>query len=52
MKLLNFTIPPTLTLVTALGYEKIGAQKIKKKFFFQDKFFSLKAHAYYFIVLI
>ena len=37
--------------VTAFGREKIVAQKIKKQFF-QDKFYSLKAHAHYFTVFI
>ena len=37
---------------TAFGPDKIGAQKIKKQFFFQDKFYSLKAQAHYFTVLI
>ena len=38
-----------LMLVTAFGHKKISAQKFKKQFFFQDKFYSLRAHAYYFI---
>ena len=39
--------------VTALGCKKVGAQKIKKKtIFFHNKFYSLKAHAHYFTVLI
>ena len=37
---------------TAFGRDKIGAQKIKKTIFFQDKFYSVKAHAHYFTVLI
>ena len=40
------------TLVTTFGCEKFGTQKIKKQFFFQDKFYSLKAHAHYFTVFI
>ena len=38
--------------VTNFGYEKIGAQKIKNIFFFQDKFYSLQTYAHYFTVLI
>ena len=38
-------------LVTAFGREKIGTQKFLKKFF-QDNFYSLKAHAHYFTVFI
>ena len=38
--------------MTAFGRSKIGAKKIKKQFFFQDKFYSLKAHAHYFTVYI
>ena len=39
--------------MTAFGSEKIGAQKIIKQFFFfQNNFYSLKAHAYYFTVII
>ena len=37
--------------VTTFGCDKIGTQKIKKNFFFQDKFYS-KAHPGYFTVLI
>ena len=37
-------------MVTAFGCKKIGVQK--KKNFFQDKFYSLKAHAHYFTILI
>ena len=37
--------------MTAFGCNKIGTQKIKKQFFFQDKFYS-KAHPGYFTVLI
>ena len=37
--------------VTPFGHKKISAQKLKTGFF-QDKFYSLKAHAHYFTVLI
>ena len=39
-------------LATTFGREKIGAQKIKKQIFSQDKFYPLKAHTHYFTVLI
>ena len=44
---------PMLVLIQffTLGHKKIGAQKIKT-FYFQDKFYSLKAHVHYFTVLI
>ena len=38
-------------LVTTFGHKKISVQKLKTSFF-QDKFYSLKAHAHYFTVLI
>ena len=37
--------------MTSFGHEKIGAQKIKNNFF-QNKFYSLKAHGDYFTVFI
>ena len=45
-------IQAVFTLVTTFGSNKIGTRKIKKLFFFQKSFYSLKAHAYYFTVLI
>ena len=38
--------------VTAFRHKKIVTQKIKKTIFYQDQFYSLKAHAYYFTGLI
>ena len=38
--------------MTAFGHEKVGTQKNLKTIFFQNKFYSLKAHAHYFFVLI
>ena len=38
-------------LVTAFGHKKIGTWKIKK-LFCQDKFYSLKAYAHYFTILV
>ena len=39
-------------LVTTFESKKIGTQRIWKTIFFQDKFYSLKAHAHFFTVLI
>ena len=57
MKLLNFTIPPALIQADFHIGDRFWlwenrCPKNQKIFFFQDKFFSLKAHAYYFSVLI
>ena len=40
------------TSMTAFGREKIGSQKIFKKTFFQDTFYSLRSHTHSFTVLI
>ena len=45
-------IQAVYTSATTSAREKIGAQKIKKQIFFEDKFYPLKAHEHYFTALI